>query len=86
MVADRKKVEQLLKTARGHIDGILRMIEEDRYCIDIATQISAVFALLKKARQEVVAAHLSSCVKNATGDDLDQKIKEVIRLLEKIES
>ena len=38
MVADRKKVEQLLKTARGHIDGILRMIEEDRYCMDIAAR------------------------------------------------
>ncbi len=86
MVADHQKVELLLKTARGHIDGILRMIEENRYCIDIATQISAVDSLLKKARREVLSAHMTSCVRNAKGEDLDAKIKEVIKLLEKLES
>lgn len=85
MVADRKKVELLLKTARGHIDGILRMIEENRYCMDIAMQISAVDSILKKARREVVSAHLSSCVKNATGEDLDKKLQEIIKLMENVE-
>lgn len=41
MQADRKKIERLLKTARGQIDGILRMVEEDRYVMDISAQVTA---------------------------------------------
>lgn len=41
MMADKQKVSRLLKTARGQIDGILKMIDEDRYCIDISNQIMA---------------------------------------------
>ena len=41
MKANRKEVERLLKTARGQIDGVLKMIEEDRYCIDISNQLMA---------------------------------------------
>ena len=41
MQADKKKVSTLLKTARGQIDGILNMIEEDRYCIDVSHQLMA---------------------------------------------
>ena len=47
MQADKKKVTRLLKTARGQIDGILKMIEEDRYCVDISHQIMASQAVLK---------------------------------------
>ena len=47
MQADRKKIERLLKTARGQIDGILRMVEEDRYCMDISAQVTAPEAILK---------------------------------------
>ena len=41
MKADHAQVERLLKTARGQIDGILKMVEEDRYCVDISNQIMA---------------------------------------------
>ncbi|MFR4140667.1 MAG: metal-sensing transcriptional repressor [Collinsella sp.] len=40
-MADHKSVTRMLKTARGQIDGILRMVEEDRYCVDISTQLMA---------------------------------------------
>ena len=46
MKADRAQVTQLLKTARGQIDGILAMVEEDRYCIDISNQLMAARAVL----------------------------------------
>ena len=49
MKADKANIERLLKTARGQLDGILKMVEEDRYCIDISNQILASNALLKKA-------------------------------------
>ena len=41
MQADKVKVSRLIKTARGQLDGILKMIEDDRYCIDIANQLMA---------------------------------------------
>ena len=62
MQADHKKVERYLKTARGQIDGILRMIEDDRYCIDISTQLMATQALLNKANKEILAEHMRHCV------------------------
>ena len=52
MQADKKKVGTLLKTARGQIDGILNMIEEDRYCIDISHQLMATMAILNKRKTD----------------------------------
>jgi len=85
MKADNKKINRLLKTARGQIDGILTMVEEDRYCIDISNQLLATTAILRKINQEVVKAHLHSCVKDAfiEGNE-EEKIEEIIALLEKM--
>ncbi len=87
MKADRKKVEQLLRTARGQLDGVFKMIEDDRYCLDVATQLQAVEALMHKARLEVLRAHMLGCVQEAfdAGDDKarEEKIKEIIRLIDK---
>ena len=47
MKADKEKVSRYLKTAKGQIDGILRMIEDDRYCVDISHQLMATEAILK---------------------------------------
>lgn len=87
MMADRKKVEPLLKTARGQIDGVLKMIEDNRYCMDIMMQLQAVESLVHKAQREVLRVHLSGCVQDAfeTGDqnEREQKIAEIIKLLDK---
>lgn len=87
MRADRKKVEPLLRTARGQLDGVFKMIEDDRYCIDVATQLQAIESLLHKAQREVLRAHLAGCVQQAFElDDTalrEQKLDEVMRLLEK---
>ena len=85
MVADRQSIVPLLKTARGQIDGILRMIEEDRYCIDISTQIMAVDAVLRRANREILSAHMKRCVKNAeSAEEREQKIDELISIFGKI--
>ncbi len=86
MKADHKQVTQALKTARGQLDGILRMVEEDRYCVDISNQLLATEALLKKTNKIVLQAHLQSCVKESfeTGTDVDQKISEILKLLDKL--
>ncbi|HCJ95001.1 MAG TPA: transcriptional regulator [Sphaerochaeta sp.] len=88
MKADHKQVTQALKTARGQLDGILRMVEEDRYCVDISNQLLATEALLKKTNKIVLQAHLQSCVKESfeTGTDVEQKISEILKLLDKLVS
>lgn len=85
MQADPKQVTRLLKTARGQIDGLLKMVEEDRYCVDISNQIMAAEAILRKANREVLKAHMQGCVKHAveTGS-AEEKIDEIIALLEKM--
>ncbi|HCG64686.1 MAG: transcriptional regulator [Spirochaetes bacterium GWC2_52_13] len=88
MKADHKQVTQALKTARGQLDGILRMVEEDRYCVDISNQLLATEALLKKTNKIVLQAHLQSCVKESfeTETDVEQKISEILKLLDKLVS
>ena len=88
MKADRTQVLQLLKTARGQIDGIVRMIDEDRYCMDVSNQIMATQSLLGKANAAVLKAHMESCVRDAmeSGSDAekDEKLLEIERLLDKL--
>lgn len=85
MKAEKSKVEPLLKTARGQIDGILNMIEEDRYCIDISHQLMATIALLNKANREVLSAHLKTCVKNAKSEqEMEEKIDELLAIMSKV--
>ena len=85
MMADQKTVLRLLKTARGQMDGIIRMVEEDRYCIDISTQVMATEAMLNRANKEILTAHLKHCVNTAqTQEEREQKIDELVAMLGKI--
>ncbi len=87
MQADPKKIIRLLKTARGQVDGVLKMVEEDRYCVDIVNQILAAEAVLRRAHCEVLRAHLSHCVAGAFGagsKDARQKAAEMIDIIDKI--
>ena len=82
MKADKTDITRMLKTARGQIDGILKMVEEDRYCIDISNQLMAVEAAINAVNRKVLAEHLKSCVKNAvTEEEKDEKIEEMVGLL-----
>lgn len=85
MSPERKKAMQNLKTVRGQIDGIIKMLEEDRYCMDISNQISASTSLLKKANMHILSGHLHSCVKSAMQEeDMHEKIKEIEDVLMKL--
>ena len=85
MKADKETVTRLLKTARGQLDGLLKMVEEDRYCMDISNQLLATQAILRRANREVLGAHIHSCVKEACQDgNIDQKIDEVMSVLDKL--
>jgi CsoR family transcriptional regulator, copper-sensing transcriptional repressor len=86
--ADSTKVTRLLKTAKGQIEGVLKMVEEDRYCIDISNQLLATQAILRKVNREILHSHIGSCVQEAfeKGDQEDQqkKVDEIMELMNKI--
>ena len=81
---DSHKALALLKTARGQIDGVLRMVEEERYCIDVSRQVLASIALLKKANMVILKRHMDTCVKDAIRTNKGaEKIDEITMLLER---
>ena len=85
MQADKKKIERLLKTAKGQIDGILRMVEEDRYCMDISAQVMATDAIIRKVNNEIILAHMKGCVKSAILEGSgDEKIDELMTVVDKL--
>ena len=85
MRADHEKIRRLIYTARGQLDGILKMVEEDRYCIDISTQVMAAEAMLNRVNQEILTAHLKHCVNTAhTQEEREKKIDELVDMLGKI--
>ena len=76
-----------LRRIEGQVRGIERMIDEERYCIDILTQLQAVRAALKKVEDEVLKDHVEHCVHDAIrggkADEQVEKIDELLRVLEK---
>ncbi len=85
MMAYKAHVTKLLKTARGQLDGILKMVEDDRYCMDISQQLMATEAMLNKINKEILTAHLKHCVSNAqTQSERDEKIDELVNMLGRI--
>ena len=85
MRAEKKPIIRLLNTARGQIDGLCKMIDEDRYCMDISNQLLATQAILKKANQMVLRAHLEGCVKDSISEEEGrEKIEEIVVLLDKM--
>lgn len=81
---DKNQVLNLLKTSRGQMDGIIRMVEDDRYCVDISKQILAVQALLKKVNLKIIDQHIRHCVKEAfTKGHGEEKVDEIMELIDK---
>jgi DNA-binding FrmR family transcriptional regulator len=76
-----------LNRVEGQVRGIARMVEEDRYCIDVLTQLQAVRAALSKVETEMLRDHLGHCVEGAIvsgdKDQQRQKAAELIQLLER---
>lgn len=85
---DNPKVKRLLNTARGQIEGVLKMIETDRDCLEISSQLLATQSILKKVNIEILRGHLSHCVKESFEHDSEvikqEKMEEFVLLLNKI--
>jgi len=81
---ESRQALDLLKTVRGQVEAVVRMGEEDRYCIDVSRQVLAAIALLRKANLLVLRQHMNTCVKEAIHSDKGaEKIDEITMILEK---
>lgn len=84
---DKPKLLNRLKRVEGQVRGVARMVADDRYCIDIMTQLSAVRAALTRVESELLKGHLDHCIESAivSGNQAEQRLKasELIELLER---
>jgi CsoR family transcriptional regulator, copper-sensing transcriptional repressor len=84
---NKANLQNRLNRVEGQIRGIGRMVEEDRYCIDILTQLQAVRAAMAKVEQELLREHIDHCVSAAfasgDADEQRQKADELVAILQR---
>jgi DNA-binding FrmR family transcriptional regulator len=68
-----------LKTVEGHMRGVIRMVEEDAYCIDVIRQIQAIEAALNKVSAQILENHLNSCVITAIRGENPKERERVLK-------
>jgi len=85
----KTSVMKRFKRIEGQVRGLARMVADDRYCIDIVTQLSAVRAALRRAEEEILADHVANCVEHAitSGNKAEQrrKVAELTNVLSRAE-
>ena len=82
--ATRDDLRRRLARIRGQVEGLARMVEDDRYCPDILNQFAAVHSALRSAERELLASHLERCATHAMaggGDDAAEVRRELVDLL-----
>ena len=81
----KASVQKRFSRIEGQVRGLSRMVDEDRYCIDIVTQISAVRAALRRVEEEILRDHVGHCVEHAiaSGSKTDQR-KKIAELMDVI--
>jgi DNA-binding FrmR family transcriptional regulator len=88
--ATKDQLQARLRRIEGQVRGIERMVDEDRYCIDVITQISAIRAALKRVEEEVLKDHVAHCVEHAIvsgkKDEQRKKIAELMDVLGKLQN
>ena len=84
---EKTKLAARLRRVEGQVAGVQRMVEDDRYCVDVLLQISAARAALAKVSKVLLESHIHSCVKDAleSGDSPDRsaKLEELVRIFDK---
>ena len=84
----RQNVSSRLKRIEGQVGGLLRMVEDDRYCVEILIQINAVRSALHRVEEQILRDHVSHCVANAfaSGDPIEQrhKVEELVETIERM--
>ncbi len=76
---ENKNILRRLKTIEGHLRGVVRMVEQDEYCIDIIHQIQAVESALNKVSTQILENHLNSCVTTAIQGNNQKERERVLK-------
>jgi DNA-binding FrmR family transcriptional regulator len=83
--ATKTAITARLKRIEGQVGGLMRMVDEDRYCVDVLIQINAVRAALHKVEEQILRDHVSHCVAGAfvSGDPVEQrhKVEELVETI-----
>ena len=84
----KRSLQARMRRIEGQVRGVARMIDEDRYCVDVITQLQAIRAALKRVEEAVLKDHVAHCVEHAiaTGDRDDQrrKVQELLGIIERL--
>jgi len=80
---DKTKILKRLRRIEGQVRGVSRMVEEDKYCIDILTQISAIVASTRSVGLLLLEDHIRGCVVNAGPDEREATLEELNRAIER---
>jgi DNA-binding FrmR family transcriptional regulator len=84
MQSDSDTVLRRLKTVEGHLRGVIRMVEEDAYCIDVIRQIQAIEAALNKVSSKILEDHLNSCVITAIQGNNKKERERVLKEISEV--
>lgn len=85
LVDYKKKTLHRLKIIRGHLDKVIKMVEDEEYCFSIIQQTTAIENALKKVSEILLEHHLKTCVRDSLkrDHDVDKKVKEVIEVFKR---
>ena len=81
---ERKSQIKNLKTAKGQIEGIIKMLEEERNCIDVSNQLLATISILKNVNASVLTSHLTLCASDDKNTHSDERLSEIVKIIKKI--
>ena len=79
-----RKLMNRLNRIEGQVRGVRAMVEDDRYCVDIVTQVSAIQAALNGFNKELLARHIKTCVSEDIKEGNEQAVDELCELLKKL--
>ncbi|MCR4277141.1 MAG: metal-sensing transcriptional repressor [Candidatus Roizmanbacteria bacterium] len=85
MGEQNNKVLHRLKIAKGHLEKVIKMLENDEYCLNVIQQTQAVTSSLEKVSELILENHLKTCVRESmeSGKDIDEKVKEVMEVFKR---
>lgn len=81
---NKDAVLKRLRRIEGQVRGVERMVEENRYCIDVVTQVTAIQAALDKVALELLSDHAAHCVAGAEGGDQKERTEELMGAVKRL--
>ncbi len=82
--ANKDAVLKRLRRIEGQVRGVERMVEDDRYCIDVVTQVTAIQAALDKVALELLSDHAAHCVAGAEGEEQQDRTEELMAAVKRL--